>query len=152
MTNCIAAGVSAAAPGVFLNPATPNYAAALNQDGTVNSQQNPLHVGSIVTLFATGLGHITPTPADGSVVQLPLPTQDLNVQVQVPNPDQHSPVPVFTTVQYAGPAPLEIAGLSQINVQIPGFMLEYSGPLIVRVTLPDGTTVKSNPFYIWITQ
>jgi uncharacterized protein (TIGR03437 family) len=74
------------------------------------------------------------------------------VQVQVPNPDQNSPEPYFTNVQYAGLAPLEIAGLSQINVQIPGFMLEYSGPLIVRVTLPDGTTVTSNPVYIWITE
>jgi uncharacterized protein (TIGR03437 family) len=152
MTNCIAAGVSAAAPGVFLNPATPNYAAALNQDGTVNSQQNPLPTGSIVTLFATGLGHVTPSPADGSIVQLPLPTQDLKVQVQVPNPDQHSPQPYFATVLYAGPAPLEIAGLSQINVQIPDFLLGTSGPLAVWVTLPDGTTVKSNPCYIWITE
>jgi uncharacterized protein (TIGR03437 family) len=152
VTNCIAAGVAAAAPGVFLNPETPNYAAALNQDGTVNSQQNPLHAGSIITLFATGLGHVTPAPADGSVIQSPLPIQDLKVQVQVPNPDQHSPVPVFATVQYAGPAPLEIAGLSQINVQIPDFMLEYSGPLLIWVTLPDGTTVKSSPIYIWITQ
>lgn len=152
VTNCIAAGVSAAAPGVFLNPATPNYAAAVNQDGTVNSQQNPVHAGSIIALFATGLGHVTPAPADGSVIQLPLPTQDLKVQVQVPNPDQHSPEPYFTIVQYAGPAPLEIAGLSQINVQIPGFMLEYSGPLIVRVTLSDGTTVTSNAVYIWITE
>jgi uncharacterized protein (TIGR03437 family) len=74
------------------------------------------------------------------------------VQVQVPNPDQHSPEPVFTTVQYAGPAPLEIAGLSQINVQIPDFMVAYPGPLMVWVTLPDGTTVKSSPIYIWITQ
>lgn len=152
LTNCIAAGVSAAAPGVFLNPATPYYAAALNQDGTLNSQQNPLHAGSIITLFATGLGDVTPVPADGSIVQLPLPTQDLKVQVQVPNPDQNSPEPYFTTVQYAGPAPLEIAGLSQINVQIPDFILEYSGPLMVWVTLPDGTTVISNPVYIWITE
>ncbi|MGB6942047.1 MAG: hypothetical protein WBE37_06615, partial [Bryobacteraceae bacterium] len=72
--------------------------------------------------------------------------------VQVPNPDQNSPEPYFTTVQYAGPAPLEIAGLSQINVQIPDFMLEYSGPLMVWVTLPDGATVISNPVYIWITE
>jgi uncharacterized protein (TIGR03437 family) len=151
VTNCIVAGVSAAAPGVFLNPSTPNYAAALNQDGTVNSQQNPLHAGSIITLFATGLGHVTPAPADGSVIQLPLPIQDLKVQVEVPNPDRENPTPYFTTVQYVGPAPLEIAGLSQINVQIPGFTLEYSGPLMVWVTLPDGSTVKSNPIYIWIT-
>jgi len=152
VTNCIAAGVSAAAPGVFLNSATPAYAAALNQDGTVNSQQNPVHAGSIITLFATGLGHVTPAPADGSVIQLPLPIQDLMVQVQVPNPQRESPVPYFTTVQYAGPAPLEIAGLTQLNVQIPNFMLEYSGPLMVWVTLPDGTTVKSNPINVWITE
>jgi uncharacterized protein (TIGR03437 family) len=150
MTNCLAAPVSAAAPGVFLNPATPGYAAAVNQNGTLNSKANPLPAGSIITLFATGLGPLTPAPPDGSLIPLPLPAQNLKVQVEVPNPNQHSPEPYFTTLPYAGPAPLEIAGLSQLNVQIPGFMLEYSGPLVVWVTLPDGANVKSPPFYIWI--
>jgi uncharacterized protein (TIGR03437 family) len=76
VTNCIAAGVSAAAPGVFLNPAALNYAAAVNQDGTVNSQQNPVHAGSIITLFATGLGHVTPPlrTAASSTFRFPLKT------------------------------------------------------------------------------
>jgi uncharacterized protein (TIGR03437 family) len=150
ITNCIAASVSAAAPGVFLNPATPGYAVALNQDGTINSQANPLRAGSIVTLFATGLGSVTPAPPDGSLTPVPLPVQNLQIRVEVPNPDQHSPQPYFTTAPYAGPAPLEIAGLTQLNVQVPGFLLEYSGPFAVWVTLPDGTSAKSPPFNIWI--
>jgi hypothetical protein len=76
--------------------------------------------------------------------------QNLQIRVEVPNPDQHSPQPYFTTAPYSGPAPLEIAGLTQLNVQVPGFLLEYSGPFAVWVTLPDGTSVKSPPFNIWI--
>jgi uncharacterized protein (TIGR03437 family) len=41
---------------------------------------------------------------------------------------------------------LEIAGLSQINVQVP---VDYpSGAYTVWVTLPDGTVAGSNRVYI----
>jgi uncharacterized protein (TIGR03437 family) len=41
-------------------------AAALNEDGTPNSQQNPARTGSMVTVYATGLGQLTPALADGA--------------------------------------------------------------------------------------
>ena len=46
--------------------------AALNQDGTVNSADNPASPGSIVSIFATGLGRMTPAAIDGAVPQAPL--------------------------------------------------------------------------------
>jgi uncharacterized protein (TIGR03437 family) len=58
-TNCIDTIVQPAAPGVFYSGQTA-YAAAVNQDGTINSQQNPISIGSIVSVFATGLGSMTP--------------------------------------------------------------------------------------------
>jgi uncharacterized protein (TIGR03437 family) len=69
-TNCLGAGV-AAQPGIFM--VDPHYALALNQDGTVNSASNPAMIGSVVSIFGTGLGAIEPVPSDGSIGGLPLP-------------------------------------------------------------------------------
>jgi uncharacterized protein (TIGR03437 family) len=68
-TNCLNAGVAAAHPGVFM--VDPHHALALNQDGTVNSASNPAKIGSVVSIFGTGLGAIEPVPSDGSIVGLP---------------------------------------------------------------------------------
>ncbi len=50
------------------HPGWPGYgqAAALNQDGTLNSVDNPADQGSIVMLFVTGAGAMTPMPVNGS--------------------------------------------------------------------------------------
>jgi hypothetical protein len=88
---------------------------------------------------------------------LPLPVEPFRYclygerTVHLDGSSEINSTPYFTTVYYAGPAALEIAGLSQINLQIPSFMLSYPGPLIVWFTLPDGTTVTSNPVYVYIT-
>jgi len=39
---------------------------AVNEDGTANSQQNPARTGSMVTVYATGFGQLTPAQADGA--------------------------------------------------------------------------------------
>ena len=51
-TSCTTALLGQAAPGVF----SPNFidAAAVNQDGTINSAANPAHYGSVVSLYVTG--------------------------------------------------------------------------------------------------
>jgi uncharacterized protein (TIGR03437 family) len=93
------------------------YAAAVNQDGTINSPQNPAAMGSVVSLYVTGLGPLSPEPADGSIVGFPLPTLVNGVQVAFyvsGNADA-----VSSQVLYAGPAPLEVAGLYQIDVRVP---------------------------------
>jgi uncharacterized protein (TIGR03437 family) len=73
-TNCQNVPVLAAATGVFTVDGI--HAAALNQDGTVNSADHPAPPGSIVAVFATGLGPIQPAQADGSLVEFPLPMRD----------------------------------------------------------------------------
>ena len=52
-----------AIPEVFGYPN--GYAAALNQDGTINSQTNPAQSGSYVSIWATGIGYSTGT--DGQI-------------------------------------------------------------------------------------
>jgi uncharacterized protein (TIGR03437 family) len=76
-TNCLAVPVVASAPAVFTIDGT--HAAAVNQDGTINSETNPAPPGSIVAVFATGLGPTTPALADGGITKFPLPQNQLPV-------------------------------------------------------------------------
>jgi len=50
--------VAQTSPGVFTIDGV--HAAALNQDGTINSADHPAPVGSIISVWATGLGPIDP--------------------------------------------------------------------------------------------
>jgi uncharacterized protein (TIGR03437 family) len=115
--NCLTWPVAQTDPGVFLL-ADGVHAAALNQDGTVNSASNPALPGSIVTVFATGLGPITPPQADGTLVGLPLPTNVVPAQVQAFWEDFFGYGYIPYQVTYAGPAPDLVAGVSQINFQL----------------------------------
>jgi len=118
-TNCLTLPVVQATPAVFMVDA--RYAAALNQDGTYNSAGNPAAPGSIVTVYATGLGPITPSQPDGSLIGLPLPANTFTFGVEaiytigIPFGTE---VDVPFEVQYAGPAPTLVAGVSQINFRI----------------------------------
>jgi len=106
--------VFAAAPGLFTADGTgAGQAAAINQDGTINSASNPAPIGSIISLYATGGGQTSPAGVDGQVSTLPLARQSLPVLVSIGEQI------VTTQLQYAGPAPGEIAGLMQINVPLP---------------------------------
>jgi len=118
-SNCLMLPVVQVTPAVFTVDG--RYAAALNQDGTYNTAANPAAPGSIVSVWATGLGPITPSLPDGSPIGLPLPTNALPFQVEaiytvgIPfGTDIHVPF----EVQYAGPAPTFVAGVSQINFRV----------------------------------
>jgi uncharacterized protein (TIGR03437 family) len=102
--------VVSAAPGIFTTASGTGQAAAINQDGSMNSATNPALRGSIVSFYATGQG------AGSGAVNLTVG----GYQAQLP---------------YAGSAP-GFAGLMQINAQIPsGFFLE---PGIQPVVLSIG--------------
>ena len=88
-----------------------NSAAALNEDGTLNSPQNPARPGSIVALFGTGGGQTVPSSVAGEVSPLALRPLAYTPQVQMD---------VTTlTVEYAGAAPGLVSGVTQINVKLP---------------------------------
>jgi uncharacterized protein (TIGR03437 family) len=133
-------GIAPATPGVFT---TQNeyqgypVAAALNQDGTVNSETNPATPGSIVSIFATGLGTLSPQPQDGILVTAsPLPT--LNQQVLLGSGDQ------FLDILYAGPAPSEVAGAMQVNFRLPA-TITGAFPIIMFVQ-----NWLSEYFTVWV--
>lgn len=102
-----AAATSVAAPGIFTIANGSGPAAAVNQDGSVNSSTNPAPRGSVVSLYATGTGSST------------------NIDVTIGGyPAQ---------VLYAGTAP-GFPGLTQINAQIPaGFLAPGVQPVTLNV-------------------
>jgi len=126
--------VAASAPGLFTSNLTgAGQAAAINaSDGTVNSAVNPVKIGQYISLYATGEGQTT-----GSLAGLP-PHPVLPVSVTVGG--------LQATVQYAGGAPGQPAGLLQVNVQIPNGVTP-GGYVPVVLQVGDATTT---PGAVWI--
>jgi uncharacterized protein (TIGR03437 family) len=102
-----------AVPGIFtIDSSGVGQAIVLNQDGTVNSANNPAPVGSVITLYATGAGQFKPPLSDGFVVDAddpPIPA--LPVTARVGGLD--------AAISYAGAAPGAVAGVLQVNLQLP---------------------------------
>jgi uncharacterized protein (TIGR03437 family) len=92
----------------------------VNQDGSANSASHPAPPGSIIGVYVTGLGVTTPLSQDGSISAPPLPVPAMPVFASV-NDNQ---VPV----QSATAAPGLVAGITQVNLQIP--MATYPSPPI----------------------
>ena len=104
--------IQVAAPVFFqTSTAFASPSVALNEDGTMNSRQNPAPRGSIVSLFATGFGPVAPQPSDGSVTREPFP--------QVTLPVSASFGEQRLEILYAGYAPGLIAGVVQVNLRLP---------------------------------
>ena len=101
-----------AGPRLFtINGLGSGQIAALNQDGSINSPQNPASRGSIVSLFGTGGGLTQPAFIDGAVV-----TQAATLKEQ----DGYVIVGLdYASTTYTGAAPDEVNGVVQINVTVP---------------------------------
>jgi uncharacterized protein (TIGR03437 family) len=101
------AAVTASSPGIYSTDMSgTGQAAALNQDGTVNSPANPAHRGTVVSLWITGAGLLNAAYEDGEIVTR--------------NPAGLSlPLVSGWTVRYAGQAPGMVAGVVQLNLEIP---------------------------------
>jgi len=100
------------APALFTADGSGNgQAAALNQDGALNSGANPASAASIVTVYGTGFGATVPNSKDGELTGSDLYGIALPVRVAVGGKE--------AKVTYAGSAPGLVAGVSQIDFQIP---------------------------------
>ncbi len=104
--------VAASAPGLFTaDDSGHGQGAIINQDGTVNSASNPAPAGSVVSLFGTGGGQ-TVTPSTDGEIAAAAPNK-LVLATTATVGGQPAQVP------YAGWAPTLLAGVMQVNVQIP---------------------------------
>lgn len=102
----------ASGPGLFTPDSSgQGQAAALNEDGSLNSEENPATAGSVVVLYGTGEGQTDPLGVDGKPAVAPLPRPVLPVRVTIGGQDAE--------ILYAGGAPGFTAGLLQLNVRIP---------------------------------
>jgi uncharacterized protein (TIGR03437 family) len=111
-SNVLQLPVAPASPAIFTMDASGSGPGAiLNQDYTLNTIQTPAARGDIVQIFATGEGQTRPAGIDGRFALQPLPSPLLPVAVTIGGRP--------ATVMYAGAAPGLVAGLVQINVQVP---------------------------------
>jgi uncharacterized protein (TIGR03437 family) len=123
------------APGIFTADGSgKGQAAALNEDNTPNSAENPASRGSVVAVYATGQGLTDPVLADDAL----------------PSPDnQYRPVlPVSAVIDgrpaeilYAGAAP-GLPGAFQVNLRVPADATPGSA-IPVAITVGLGTSQKA---------
>ena len=128
-SNTLAVPVQAATPAIFsLDSSGKGPGAILNQDTSINSTGNPAATGSVISLYCTGGGVTSPASADGEViggalrnlVQFPATTVTIGG--------------VNAPVQFAGAVPGAVAGLTQINVQVPaGLGPALALPVVVKI-------------------
>lgn len=104
-----------AMPGLFTTASGTGQAAAVNEDGTLNSESNPAARGSIVLIYATGQGN-APSSVSLKIGQY------------------------IAELLFAGPAP-GFPGLMQINARVPGGFLS---PGVQTVVLSVGNAVSQD--------
>jgi uncharacterized protein (TIGR03437 family) len=118
---------------VGVSPSAPYFLTIVNQDGTTNSASHPAPQGSVVTLYVTGLGLTSPLSQDGSVSAPPLPVPAAGVSVFIQGAGAIQP-------QFVGAADGLVAGITQINVQIPvGTYASNPATVFVNVLVNDGS-------------
>jgi uncharacterized protein (TIGR03437 family) len=126
--------VLSSVPGVYTQSANGKGAVtAVNQDGSINSAAHSAARGSYVTIYAAGLGVVTPALATGQVP----PNSPLSTTV--------SPVSAVVdgyaaSVTFAGAAP-GFVGLYQVNLQIP--LLARSGSRPLTIYIGGGATSQN---------
>jgi uncharacterized protein (TIGR03437 family) len=122
-----------AVPGIFTADGSgTGTAAILNSSGGYNGPQNPASQGSVITIYLTGEGQTNPSGITGAVTSAnssgsgPLTPQPV-LPVSVTIGGASAPVTFF------GEAPGLVAGLMQINAQVPTGINTGSLPLLVDV-------------------
>jgi uncharacterized protein (TIGR03437 family) len=119
--------VALAVPGIFtVDSSGRGQGVVFNEDGTLNSANNPARRGSVITFYGTGEGLTTPAGATGSLAPNPAPKPVLPLAVKINGLD--------TEVTYFGGAPTLVEGLLQVNARIPeGAPSGTAIPLVLQV-------------------
>jgi uncharacterized protein (TIGR03437 family) len=132
--------LAASSPSLFSYNATgAGQAASVNVlDGTLNTAVNPVKIGAYISFYATGEGQTTPSGVDGKLGTMPLPSPNLPVTASVGG--------IPAVVQYKGGVFGTVAGLMQVNVQIPAGVTP-GGYVPVVLTVGNASTVNGA---VWI--
>ena len=116
-----------AVSGIFSADASgTGQAIALNQDGSLNSPTVPAVPGSVITIWATGAGELSPAPIDGAIDAGNLTRTVLPVAAEIGG--------LAADVLYAGGAPGMVEGVIQVNLRIPAASRTGAAvPLVLRI-------------------
>ncbi len=130
--------VAPAAPALFtLDYSGKGQAVAVNlADSTLNGAAHPAKSGSYILLYATGLGQTTPGGSDGALYSQPFPLPVLTPTATIGGKT--------AVVQYAGGAQSLVAGILQINLQIPTGLTPGANAVSLTVggvSTPAGVTI-----------
>jgi uncharacterized protein (TIGR03437 family) len=130
--------VAAAAPALFtMDYSGKGQAVAVNvSDSSLNGAAHPAKAGAFVLLYATGLGQTNPGGVDGLLDSPPYPLPVLPVTATIGGKT--------ATVQYAGGAQSLVAGIFQINLQIPSGLTPGANAVVLAaggVSSPAGVTI-----------
>ena len=120
--------VASQIPAIFtLNGSGTGQAAAIdNKDGSINGAARPAKVGDFVQLYITGAGQTSTSGTDGLINAVPLPVPIATVKVTIGGQTAN--------VNFAGGAPGAVAGVIQVNAQIPsGITVGGTVPVVVQV-------------------
>lgn len=135
----LSVSIAASAPGLFtLNGGGTGQAVAVNQDGGINGPDRPAKAGEIVTFYATGAGRTNPPSQDGVPAAQPLPQPVLPVTITIGGKSVQP--------QYAGAASGLVAGVIQVNAEIPTGLTAGAVPVVLQV----GTSASPNGVTIWV--
>jgi uncharacterized protein (TIGR03437 family) len=120
--------VASQIPAIFtLNGSGTGQAAVINnKDNSINDAGHPAKVGDYVQLYLTGAGQTSPAGSDGLINAAPLPVPVATVKVTIGGQTAN--------VNFAGGAPGAVAGVIQVNAQIPsGITAGAAVPVVVQV-------------------
>jgi uncharacterized protein (TIGR03437 family) len=141
-SNGFPATQAASAPGIFTADSSgTGHGAILNGDFTPNSPERPAAPGEIVQIFVTGEGQTNPPGVTGKITTVS-PTGPLT-----PQPLQRVAVIIDgkpATVHFYGAAPNLVAGLMQLNVEIPAGARPGEAAVVVTIGgEPDAKTSQA---------
>ena len=129
-------GIGTSAPGLFTaNNSGTGQASALNENFSSNAAANPAARGSLIILYATGVGPLNPPVADGRIT----PPGTSLPQTTLPVAVDFNGVP--GEVVFAGSSPGLLSSVVQINVRVPeGAAVGEAVPVQLTVGTAQGRT------------
>ena len=110
--------------------------AILKQDNSLNGPGNAAAKGSIVQVYMTGEGQTNPPGVTGAITRATLPPPQVTPAPILPIKVTIAGLPALYA--YAGEAPGLVAGIMQLNVQIPA--IAPSGDLQILVSIGGNTS------------
>jgi uncharacterized protein (TIGR03437 family) len=138
--------LTATAPAIFTQSGNGSGPGAiLNQDFSLNTQTNPAAQGSTIQIYMTGEGLTAPAQATGTVT----PVNTSGTGPITPAPEQSITVLIGgqpAQVQFAGEAPGDVAGVLQVNAQVPSSAGSGALPVMVRV----GNAISQTGVTVWV--